>query len=105
MACVCDAHAYIMSKTSACSWIWVYLTPAPRICVAVEVLLLCGCWCLPCSSWLACAGATPPFLAQQQSVLGGIDAGWLWLVCVLLVLAVLAVLTLLELVSMAPRVW
>ena len=63
------------------------------------------CWCLPCSSWLAGAGATPPFLAQQQSVLGGIDVGWLWLLSVLPVLTVLVVLTLLKLVSMASRVW
>jgi hypothetical protein len=52
---------------------------------------------LPCSSWLPGAGITSPFLDQQQTVLGGIVAGWFWLLGVLPLLSVLGVLTLMKL--------
>jgi ABC-type multidrug transport system permease subunit len=54
MACVCVMHMLIYEKNMILLRMFrVYLTPAPRKVVGVEVLLLDGFMCLPCSSWLA----------------------------------------------------
>jgi hypothetical protein len=61
--------------------IFVYLTPAPRLCVDVVVFLLVDDLSLPCSSWLAWACSTPSCVCSQLTVLGETIPGWFLVVC------------------------